>query len=247
MITLLHMQLEGADPKASLARALDELEAAKARVERDAKAVYAETRKQLVAELLPVLDNVDRAIAAGDPAAVQGMQLVKRQLEAVLRGYGVERVDAAGAAFDPALHDAITTIPVTDPAQHRRVVDQIEPGYRFGGALLRPAKGVVGALAAAPDPERARDPDRRARGGAAGPARGRAAGSSSGRAAGSSSGRAAGPASGRAAAALVSPAGRAGARSVRDVPDPAAAPRVVTRYAPSVFATRSRCANVAFA
>jgi GrpE len=103
---------------------------------------------------LPVIDNVDRAIVAStEPSAIAGMQLVKRQLEAVLRGYGVERIDATGAAFDPQLHDAITTLPVTDPDQHRKVVDQIEPGYRFGGALLRPAKVVVGSYAKPAEPE----------------------------------------------------------------------------------------------
>jgi hypothetical protein len=71
----------------------------------------------------------------------------------VLRGYGIDRIDATGAAFDPQLHDAITTLPVTDPAQHRKVVDQIEPGYRFGDALLRPAKVVVGAYAKPAEPE----------------------------------------------------------------------------------------------
>lgn len=152
------MQLDEADPKsadrASLARAVADLEAAKARVERDAKNVHAETRKRLVTELLPVLDNVDRAIAASnDPGAVAGMQLVKRQLEAVLRGYGVERIDATDHPFDPKVHDAITMLPVTDPAQHRRVVDQIEPGYRMGDALLRPAKVVVGALAKPAEPD----------------------------------------------------------------------------------------------
>ena len=53
----------------------------------------------------------------------------------------------AGRAFDPQLHDAIATLPVTDPEQHRRVIDQVEPGYRFDGALLRPAKVVVGSYA----------------------------------------------------------------------------------------------------
>jgi len=142
------MQLDDVDPKtpdrASLARALGELEAAKGRVERDAKLVASETRKQLVSELLPVLDSVDRAIAAGEPTAVAGMQLVRRQLEAVLRGYGVERIDATGHTFDPQLHDAVATVPVADAEQNRHVLDQVAPGYRFNGALLRPAKVVVG-------------------------------------------------------------------------------------------------------
>jgi molecular chaperone GrpE (heat shock protein) len=154
----LFVMMNDAEPKtpdrADLARALGELEAAKARVERDAKQVHADTRKRLVSELLPVLDNVDRAIAAStEPSAIAGMQLVKRQLEAVLASYGVARFDATGTAFDPQLHDAITTLPVTDPEQHRKVVDQIEPGYRFGDALLRPAKVVVGSYAKPAEPE----------------------------------------------------------------------------------------------
>jgi hypothetical protein len=136
--------------KAQLAGALRELEAAKARVERDAKLVAEETKKKLVVELLPVLDNLDRTIAAGDsPAMIEGVRLVRAQLEGVLRGYGVARIEATGAPFDPAIHDAITQVPVADPAAHKLVVDQLEPGYRFGEKLLRPAKVVVGAFRAA--------------------------------------------------------------------------------------------------
>jgi molecular chaperone GrpE len=62
----------------------------------------------------------------------------------VLRGYGLERVDAADQDFDPAVHDAVATIPVPSNALHETVLEQLAPGYRFGGALLRPAKVVVG-------------------------------------------------------------------------------------------------------
>ncbi len=135
--------------RASMVRALRDLEAARARVERDARNVHDVTRQKLVGELLPVLDNLDRTIrAARDsrdaPAVLEGAQLVRAQLETVLRGYGVARIDVAGARFDPAIHDAISVIGVRDPAQHAMVIDQIEPGYRFGDTLLRPAKVVVG-------------------------------------------------------------------------------------------------------
>lgn len=139
----------GGPDRATLTRALRELEAAQARVERDARRVHDETRSKLVAELLPVLDNLDRTIhaAAGScegPALVQGVRLVRAQLEGVLRGYGVERIDALGARFDPRVHDAIQAVPVRDPAHHAIVLEQVEPGYRFGDRLLRPAKVVVG-------------------------------------------------------------------------------------------------------
>jgi molecular chaperone GrpE len=132
-----------------LASALRSLEAARTRVERDASRVRDETRSKLVADLLPVLDNVDRAIVAaessGDAAAVvNGVRMVRRQLESVLLGYGLARFDAVGAVFDPALHDATSMIPVADPDQDHRVVDQLEPGYMFGDRLLRAAKVIVG-------------------------------------------------------------------------------------------------------
>ena len=142
--------------RASLARALGELEAAKARVERDARSVCDETKKKLVEQLLPVMDNLDRTIKAAEdngdaPAVVEGISLVRNQLEAVLRGYGVERIDAIAVPFDPAIHDAITTLPVLTQDAHNLVVDQIAPGYRFGAGLLRPAKVVVGKLSRAPE------------------------------------------------------------------------------------------------
>ncbi|HVK82742.1 MAG TPA: nucleotide exchange factor GrpE [Kofleriaceae bacterium] len=138
-----------AEDRARLARALQDLEAAKARVERDARAVHEETRAKLVSEMLPVLDNFDRAIAvaesSGDaPSVVEGMRMIHRQLERVLEGYGLVRFDAVGAAFDPQLHDAMTMIAVGDPGQDRMVVAQHEPGYMFGDRLLRAAKVVVG-------------------------------------------------------------------------------------------------------
>ncbi|MFT3694134.1 MAG: nucleotide exchange factor GrpE [Kofleriaceae bacterium] len=140
-----------ATDKYALAGALRELEAAKARVERDARTVCDDTKKKLVSELLPVLDNLDRTIAAardnGDAQAViDGVTMVRTQLENVLRGYGVERIDALALPFDPALHEAVTTLPVLTQDAHNLVVDQIAPGYRYGGGLLRPAQVVVGKL-----------------------------------------------------------------------------------------------------
>lgn len=137
--------------RASLAGALRELEAAKARVERDARSVAEETKKKLISQLLPVLDNLDRTIKAavdsGDaPAVVEGITLVRTQLEGVLKGYGVERIDAIAQPFDPAIHEAVTTLPVLTADAHNLVVDQIAPGYRYGAGLLRPAQVVVGKL-----------------------------------------------------------------------------------------------------
>jgi len=134
---------------ASLQRALRDLEAAKARVERDAQASAQELREKLVLELVPVLDNLDRTIRAAvanhdSPAIVEGVRLVRNQFMGVLARYGVERVEAKHQRFDPRLHEAISMVPVSHPSAHNVVVDQLEPGYRYRDKLLRPAKVIVG-------------------------------------------------------------------------------------------------------
>ena len=150
-------EIEGSTPsvdRAALTRALRDLESAKARVERDVKLAKQEMQRDLVMKILPVLDNLDRTVKAAEdsgdaPSVVEGVYLVRSQLEGVLRGYGVERIEAVNMRFDPKLHEAISTLPVVDPAVNGLVLDQLEPGYRFGEALLRPARVVVAKLTSA--------------------------------------------------------------------------------------------------
>lgn len=139
----------GEPDRSALAGALRELEAAKARVTRDARQATDEMRSKLVEELLPLLDNLDRTIQAAEdsgdaPAVVEGVRLVRSQFQAVLDRYGVERVDATHRRFDPAVHEAVSTVTVAQPTGHNLVIEQLAPGYRFGDRLLRPAKVVVG-------------------------------------------------------------------------------------------------------
>ena len=134
--------------RGSLSRALRDLEAAKARVERDAKRAQDEMRQKLVLQLLPVLDNLDRTINVAaqnreSPAVVDGVRLVRRQIASVLEGYGVQRIDSYGQPFDPSLHEAVSMVAV-EPQHDRIVVEQLEPGYAMNDRLLRPAKVVVG-------------------------------------------------------------------------------------------------------
>jgi molecular chaperone GrpE (heat shock protein) len=137
----------------SALRALRNLEATEARLARNARRELDDARGKLVQELLPVLDNLDRTIRAAhaarsEPGLLEGVRLVRHQLEAVLRGYGVERIEALDQRFDPNLHEAIGVAAVADPRRHGVVVQQAEPGYRLGDRLLRPAKVSVGKLVA---------------------------------------------------------------------------------------------------
>jgi molecular chaperone GrpE (heat shock protein) len=132
-------------------RALRNLEATEARLARNAQREVDDMRGKLVQDLLPVLDNLDRtiqaAIAQGDPALLEGVRLVRHQLEGVLQGYGAERIDALDQPFDPELHEAIGVTAVADYGRDGVVVQQLEPGYRIAGRLLRPARVTVGKLA----------------------------------------------------------------------------------------------------
>lgn len=150
-----------APDRRSLLRALRELEATQARVQQNAERVYDEKRRGLVLELLPVLDNLERtlaaAAAASDPALVAGLRMVLAGLEGVLARYGGERVDAASGRFDPTIHEAVAAIPVLDPKLVGAIVQQAAPGYRFGGKILRAAKVGVGVASPAIHRPRPRD------------------------------------------------------------------------------------------
>lgn len=144
-----NVEAENVPDRDTMRRALRDLEAAKVRVERDARRAADELREKLVMELLPVLDNLDRTIKAAELAAeseamLQGVRQVRSQFANVLAKYGIERIDAKHHRFDPRIHDAISVVPIHQPITHDVVIDEIEPGYRFGDRLLRPAKVVVG-------------------------------------------------------------------------------------------------------
>jgi molecular chaperone GrpE len=113
-------------------------------------------KAQLAAELIPVIDNLERALlAAGvDPAAAlsgevsvegaleQGVVLTYRDLRETLQRAGVEVFDPRGEKFDPELHEAISTLPAGD-AEPGTVVDVAQKGYRLDGQVLRAARVVV--------------------------------------------------------------------------------------------------------
>ena len=127
------------------------------RLIRDAERAQDQTRAELVAKLLPVLDNLDRCIAAGgtDPALLDGVALVRSQLMRVLSEYGVERIESQGQPFDPTEHEAVDVVHVWAPAEHNVIVEEWEAGYSFRGRVLRAAKVRVGVLRSVSDLESA--------------------------------------------------------------------------------------------
>lgn len=108
--------------------------------------------ESLIKDLLPVVDNLERAVrhaqGGGDGAPlVEGVSLVLKAFHDVLARHGVTRVDAAGTEFDPSHHEAVAHVTSADhPAN--AVIEEHQPGYRLHDRLLRPALVTVSKGAA---------------------------------------------------------------------------------------------------
>ena len=117
------------------------------RVDRDRELLQHAGVRDLVGELLPVIDNLERAVEALGGAGAQvvaGVEMVRGQLAGLLSGRGVEEIAAHAEPFDPQVHEAVAQHP-TDEHPEGTVVHVAEKGDRHGETVLRPAKVVVAA------------------------------------------------------------------------------------------------------
>ena len=128
-------------------RAQADFENYRKRAAREAAASGERAKSGLVRELLPVVDNLERALASaqeGEQHLAEGVRLVHSALIAVLERNGVEQFDPRGDRFDPGEHEALS-MREQDGAQAGLVIDVVEKGYRANGSILRPARVVVSA------------------------------------------------------------------------------------------------------
>jgi molecular chaperone GrpE len=118
------------------------------RVAREAAAARDRGVGSLAKELLPALDNLDRALEAADEddPLLHGVRLVRNELKAALARAGIESFCPLGETFDPSVHEAVATAPQsTDGSPSGTVVEVYQDGYRLGEGVLRPARVVVAA------------------------------------------------------------------------------------------------------
>jgi molecular chaperone GrpE len=120
------------------------------RVARDAAAAQDRGVAALAKELLPALDNLDRALEAAGSAAegalLEGVRLGRSELAAALARFGIESYAPVGEPFDPALHEAVATAPQPEGgAPSGTVVEVYQAGYRLGDSVIRAARVVVAA------------------------------------------------------------------------------------------------------
>ena len=117
------------------------------RVARDQTESVARAQSNLLGKLVEVLDDLERVAHHSENATadvlLQGVQLVERKLRQSLEATGLERIAAEGAVFDPAVMEALTTVPTDNADEDEHVANVFQPGYRYQGVLLRPARVVV--------------------------------------------------------------------------------------------------------
>ncbi len=145
---LKRVEAENSDLKNQLARRQADFENYRKRVERERTETYNRVVADVAAKLLPVMDNLKRALdsEASMEASesdefrhfLSGVDLISKQLNGVLDAFGVKPIAAVGEQFDPHIHEAVVT-EATDDYEPDTVMQEIVAGYRLGDKLIRPA------------------------------------------------------------------------------------------------------------
>jgi molecular chaperone GrpE len=145
---LKRVEAENAELKDRLARRQADFENYRKRVERERTETYNRVVADIAAKLLPVLDNLKRALETESSVEaaesdefrhfLSGVDLIYKQLNGVLEALGVKPIAALGEQFNPHIHEAVVTEP-TDDYEPDTVMQEIVPGYRLGDKLIRPA------------------------------------------------------------------------------------------------------------
>lgn len=151
-------ELLAAEYKDKYLRALAAGENFRKRLEKDKKDFLEFAVQDLVGEILPVLDNFERALSAAPKAGPdpfrQGVEMIYKQFTDVLAKEGLRQIEAQGKPFDPFVHEAVAEEP-TAAAPDGSIIAELQKGYQFKGRLLRPAVVKVARPPAAekPDPK----------------------------------------------------------------------------------------------
>ena len=140
-----------------LLRLAADFENYKKRAARERQEYVQLANERLIGELLPILDDLERALAAAEQhqeaQLEEGVRLVHRSLAGLLERHGVTSIETDGK-FDPHVHEALLSQP--SEAEEGSVIDVVQKGYKLGARVVRPARVVV---AAPPEPEEAATPD----------------------------------------------------------------------------------------
>jgi len=129
----------------------EERDAFRQRLTRDLERRVDIARAETMRRILPILDDLDRALSAARGASeagalLSGVTIIRERLRLALAAEGVEALATAGKPFDPEVAEAVATEETDDPGRDNLVVEEMERGYSLGGTLLRPARVKVARL-----------------------------------------------------------------------------------------------------
>jgi molecular chaperone GrpE len=151
---LKRLQAALAETQEAVARRQADFENYRKRIERDRGDAHNRVVAEAAAKLLPVVDNLARALDAERSVEaseskefryfLHGVELISKQLNEVLESFGVQPIAAVGERFDPHIHEAVVT-EVSDEYEPDTVIEELARGYRIGDRLLRPAMVKVAA------------------------------------------------------------------------------------------------------
>ena len=153
------LQKELAAQKDDYLRLAADFDNFKKRTRRDSERQAAAEKESFIRDLLPVLDNLERALASEQSVSSeqlhQGVEITMQELGRLLHCHGIEAVDDVGQPFDPHRHEAVSVRHDRSQRDHI-VLEVIEHGYSRGGKVFRPAKVIVNDLGHAPTRSRVR-------------------------------------------------------------------------------------------
>jgi molecular chaperone GrpE len=143
------LQKERDTLKEQFLRAVADFDNYRKRIERERRELSEYAANDVLLELLPIIDNFERALSASAPGATadrpaesdafyRGVELIHKQMLDLLRKRGVTLIDALGADFDPNVHQAVIHEP-SDEHREGEVMQELQRGYKLGDRLLRPA------------------------------------------------------------------------------------------------------------
>ncbi len=144
--TLAVKEKEAKDHYDRYLRAVADLENFKKRAARDKADTIKYGKEEIIKDILPFLDSLDRALEHADSSDAktfkEGMALMQDQLLCCLKKHGVERIESAGANFDPNIHEALMQME-SDQHENNQIVSEMEKGYLLNGRLIRPSRVCV--------------------------------------------------------------------------------------------------------
>lgn len=134
--------------ESSLKRVMADFDNYRKRINSEKKRIIELANENLVYDVLPVIDDLERALEGGDIPDKEGLDMILRKLKNTLKEHGLEKIEVDGKEFDPYCHDCIFSEEVQDEDKNDMVLEEIQKGYRLKSNVIRPAKVKVGKYSA---------------------------------------------------------------------------------------------------